>query len=254
MIRSRGNTGLLIAAALMCVSIAILPLISGCSAEQATQGDPDTVRAEDAVEAYYDDVLSGNYDAALVRMDMPYEQARAIVSVYEKPNVALDAYQIAGSSVDGDDVTVSVDEVFVDDAGKTLDREVTYTLAFTDGEMMITSVSATGFDPIAAAEAPVVYPRDAEAATDAFLGFIAADDIENALMLATDRFASGNPQYFDGSLGELTEWDVLGSEQLTSMRLRVRVQEDWTSGSVTVDYQVVVDVDELLMDMVAPVK
>ena len=71
----------------------------------------------------------------------------------------------------------------------------------------------------------MVYPRDAEVATDAFLGFIAADDIENAMLLATDRFASENPQYFDGSRGELTKWEILGSEQLTSMRLRVRVRD-----------------------------
>ena len=44
-------------------------------------------------------------------------------------------------------------------------------------------------------------------------------------------------EYFDGSLGELVKWDILGSEQLTSERMRVRVQEDWASGSRTVDYQ-----------------
>ena len=254
MIRSRGHAGVLITATLICACAAILFLGTGCSAEQATQSDSEIVSAEETVEAYYESVLSGDSNAALARMDIPHEQARAIISVYDAPNAALDMHELSGSSAEGDVVTVLVDEVFVDDEGKTLNREVTYTLTSTDGEMMIISVSATGFDPIATAETPVVYPRDAEAAIDTFLGLIATDDSASAMALATGRFASENPQYFDGSLGKLSKWDILGSEQLTSMRLRVRVQEDWATGSVTVDYQVVVEDDGLLMDTVIPVR
>ena len=254
MIRYRSRAGTLIAVVLMGICATVFLLCAGCSAGETTQSDPETVRAEETVKAYYESVLLGDYEAAIARMDIPHEQARAIISVYDAPNAALDTHQLSGSSAEGDIVTVLVDEVFVNDEGKTLDREVTYTLTSTDGEMMIISVSATGFDPIATAEAPVVYPRDAEAAVDVFLGLIAVDDSESAMALATDRFASENPQYFDGSLGKLSEWDILGSEQLTSMRLRVRVREEWAAGSVTVDYQIVVEDDGLLVDTVTPVK
>lgn len=216
-------------------------------------GDPDETRAENTIKAYYDDVLSGSYDAALARMDMPQDEAFVIVSVYSGADAILDDYVLTESGIEGDEAVVSVDEVFMNDQDERLERQVLYVLRSIDGTMLITAVTATEFDPLATARSPEVRPRDAEVVVDAFLGFLAVDDPVNAKPLASTRFIDENPQYFDGSLGELVKWDILGSEQLTSERMRVRVQEDWASGSRTVDYQADLVGEELKVDTVNPV-
>jgi uncharacterized RDD family membrane protein YckC len=221
---------------------------------EAVYDDPGAQLAEDTIENYYEEILSGQYDAALARFDMPQEQSFAIVAVYSDSDAVLDSYRITEVDVADNEATVIVEESFISVAGDTLDRTVTYSLTPIEGQWFIASVESTEFDPIATAEAPVFYPRDAEITVDAFLGFIAVDDPVNARTLTTERFDTENPGYFDGSRGELTQWEVLGSEQLTSERLRVRVTEDWTSGTVTVDYQAAVDEGVLLVDTVSTVE
>lgn len=220
----------------------------------AVYDDPNEKLAVDTIERYYDDLLGGSYDAALARFAMPQEEAFAIVAVYSDSDAILDTYSVADVTVAGDSATVVAEETFVDSDGATLERTVTYSMTPLEGEWYIASVSATGFDPIATAEAPVVYPRDAEITVDAFLGFVAIDDPVNAKTLTTVRFVSEHPEYFDGSLGELTAWDILGSEQLTSERMRVRAEEQWSSGAVIVDYQAVLEGGELQVDTLALVE
>ena len=216
--------------------------------------DPDERLAVDTIERYYDDLLGGSYDDALGRFDMPQEEAFAIVAVYSDSDAILDSYSIADATVAGDSATVVAEESFVDASGATLERTVTYSMTPFEGEWLIVSVSATVFDPIVTAEAPVVYPRDAEITVDAFLGFVAIEDPASAQTLTTERFVSEHPEYFDGSLGELAAWDILGSEQLTSERMRVRAEEQWSSGTVTVDYQAVLEGGELQVDTLTPVE
>lgn len=247
-------SAMLVASSIGLISFTVSRLAPGPVADEVAQtvyGDPDLTAAERTVERFYEDILSSSYDEALARFDMPQEQAFAAVSVYSDSGAILDDYEIVDSVLEDTEAVVTAEEVFVNEMGEQRSREVVYTLASVDGEMLITAVSSDEFDPLATAEALVVYPGDAEIVVDAFLGFIAIDEPAEAKGLATTRFASENPEYFDGSLGELASWDILGSEQLTSERLRVRVTEEWTSGTTTADYQAVLDGGELKVDVVS---
>jgi uncharacterized RDD family membrane protein YckC len=215
---------------------------------------PEERGAEETIELYYEDIRAGRYDDALSRFRMPQEQSFAIVAVYSDSDAVLDDYEIASVNMEGAEVVVTVDETFVAVDGNTLSRTVVYTLE-PEGEVMyITAVASEEFDPIATAEAPIVYPRDAEVAVDAFLGFISVGDSANANELATERFINENPEYFDGSYGTLAKWDILGSEQLTSERMRVRVQEDWASASRAMDFQTTLVGGDILVDTASPVQ
>ena len=116
-------------------------------------GDPDEARAENTIKAYYDDVLSGSYDAALARMDMPQDEAFVIVSVYSDADAILDRLRASLSPASKETRRyVSVDEVFMNDQDERLERQVLYVLRSIDGTMLITAVTATEFDPLATAD------------------------------------------------------------------------------------------------------
>jgi uncharacterized RDD family membrane protein YckC len=210
--------------------------------------EPGSAEALRVVEGYYGDILSGSYDAAMSRMDMPREQEFAVVSVYSDADALLDRYEMGSPAKEGEVYVVTVDETFANEAGETFERDVTYTLSPGDGALLITEVASTTFDPISNAESPLIYPRDGEDIVESFLGFVAAGDYASARDLSSERFIAEHPEYFDGSLGQLDTWQILGSEQLTSERLRVRAEEPWSSGEITVDYQVALEVDVLLID------
>ena len=176
-----------------------------------------------------------------------------IVAAYSSADVLLDAWKTVETSGDAAIALVVVEEIFLTAEGNTLSRTVTYSLKAEDEMILITGVSVelTGetSTPIPSGDDVVFYQVDAESVVDAYFADLYAGDLSSARSRVSDRFAEENPQLFEGTgMARDVQWEILGSDQLSSDRFRVIVAEQWGSGPETFNYQLVVIEGVLLID------
>ncbi len=171
---------------------------------------------------YYDDLLAGTttmpWLAWTCRRRRPLPSSRSTAT--RMPS-RLDTASLRCGSKETN-APSSVDETFVDDRGRDARAHRDVLDDPSRGSGSSPRSSATGFDPSPPPRRLWSIRVTREDHRRCVPG-IRRHRRSGQRQDAHDRpFVSEHPEYFDGSLGELAHWDILGSEQLTSERMRVR--------------------------------